>query len=94
MDDRHNIYEKYDDKNLILRDHLAADRTILANDRTVLAYVRTALTAFVAGLTIIKFFGGIYFQILGWLMLVIGIIISLSGVARCRRNRKYLEKLS
>lgn len=41
-------YEKLDRKSLILRDHLAVDRTILANERTVLAYVRTILTAFIA----------------------------------------------
>jgi len=40
---------------LILRDHLAADRTILANERTFLAYIRTALTLFVAGLSFIHF---------------------------------------
>ena len=40
---------------LILRDHLAADRTILANERTFLAYIRTALTLFVAGLSFVHF---------------------------------------
>ena len=37
------------DGQLILRDHLAADRTVLANERTFLAYIRTTLTLFVAG---------------------------------------------
>ena len=40
---------------LILRDYLAADRTILANERTFLAYIRTALTLFVAGLSFVHF---------------------------------------
>lgn len=40
---------------LILRDHLAADRTILANERTFLAYIRTALTLFIAGLSFVHF---------------------------------------
>lgn len=40
---------------LILRDHLAADRTILANERTFLAYIRTSLTLFVAGLSFVHF---------------------------------------
>ncbi|HDK81416.1 MAG TPA: DUF202 domain-containing protein [Nitrospirae bacterium] len=35
-------------KDLFLRDHLAAQRTMLANERTYLAYIRTALTLFIA----------------------------------------------
>ena len=35
-------------KNAVIRDHLAAQRTLLANERTFLAYIRTALTLFVA----------------------------------------------
>ena len=34
---------KYDDPNLILRDKLALDRTVLANQRTLLSYVKTAI---------------------------------------------------
>ena len=36
------------DENLILRDHLALDRTRLANERTLLAYIRTAFMLLVA----------------------------------------------
>lgn len=35
--------------DLILRDHLAIDRTVLANERTLLAYGRTALTLLIVG---------------------------------------------
>ena len=50
MTDESRPYKDLEDQ-LILRDHLAADRTILANERTFLAYIRTALTLFVAGLS-------------------------------------------
>ncbi len=68
---------------LILRDHLAADRTILANERTFLAYIRTALTLFVAGLSFVHFkivsapmadgaIGGI-FMLIGTLTFFVGL---------------------
>ena len=86
-------YGKFQDEKLILRDYLATDRTILANERTVLAYIRTALTALVAGLTLIKFFTGIYYQSTGWIFIAIGVVISIYGIKRCTTGRKDLEKL-
>jgi len=44
----HNATAQTDSGTTVLRDHLAADRTILANERTLLAYIRTALTFFIA----------------------------------------------
>ena len=41
--------EFYSREELILRDHLALDRTRLANERTLLSYLRTALMLMVAG---------------------------------------------
>ena len=38
-------------KDLILRERLALQRTILANQTTVLAFIRTAMYFFVAGLS-------------------------------------------
>lgn len=45
-----------DEKNTIMRDDLAIDRTKLANQRTLLAYIRTAIMLFASGITFIKFF--------------------------------------
>lgn len=39
---------------LILRDHLAMERTTLANQRTLLAYIRTAVSFFGAGIALVK----------------------------------------
>ena len=44
------------EKSLILRDHLAIDRTKLANIRTFLAYFRTALLVCASGISFIKIF--------------------------------------
>lgn len=38
-------------KDLILREQLAIERTVMANDRTLLSFIRTAMYFAVAGLT-------------------------------------------
>jgi len=43
------------DNDLILRDHLAIDRTTMANERTFLAYVRTCVALLLTGLTALHF---------------------------------------
>lgn len=40
---------------LLLRDHLAIDRTTMANERTFLAYVRTAVALLLTGLSALHF---------------------------------------
>ena len=39
-------------KDLILRERLALERTVMANDRTLLSFIRTALYFAVAGLSL------------------------------------------
>jgi len=51
-------YAAYASEELIVRDHLAIDRTELANERTLLAYARTALAMLIAGASAIHFVGG------------------------------------
>ena len=77
---------------MILRDHLALDRTVLANERTLLAYIRTALAFLVTGTVALKFFdssiaraaGGICITA-GLMTFVIGFVRYLQVRARCRR---------
>jgi len=57
-------HSKNSKENLFMRDHLAAQRTILANERTFLSYIRTALTLLVAGVSFIQFFGSVVIQAL------------------------------
>lgn len=47
-----NNLEKTINKDLILRENLAIERTEMANDRTLLAFVRTSLYLFIAGISI------------------------------------------
>lgn len=68
---------------LILRDHLAIDRTKLANERTLLAYIRTALMLMVAGVTAERVMGGSASVIItGWLFIALGLVVGAIGTWR------------
>ena len=88
-------FKTYQDNNkcMILRDWLALDRTILANERTVLAWTRTGLSSFIGGITLIKYVDDTFYQITGYLGVVIGIIVFYLGISRYVRLRKKLNKL-
>lgn len=87
------FYTRYTKEQLILRDHLAVDRTVLANENTFLAYVRTALTFFVSGITFVHFFGDWIVEVLGWLFMPIGVAIFIAGWLRYVRMQKTLKIL-
>ncbi len=80
-------------EDMILRDHLAMDRTKLANERTVLAYMRTAIMLFVSGVTFIKIFEGEAVQVvLGYLLAAASIAVGAIGVARFRAMQSRTEE--
>jgi len=84
-----NPYEKFRGK-LILRDYLAADRTLLAGERTFLSYLRTGLGIMGLGVAFIKFFedASVLLPILGWICLPLGAAISVFGATRYVRVRR------
>ncbi len=76
-------YSNVNPEDLILRDHLARDRTVLANERTLLAYVRTAIAILAGGGTLLKVFPGVrYLRILGSILLVLGVLVLIVGIWR------------
>jgi putative membrane protein len=77
-----NPYERFAFTELILRDQLAIDRTVLANERTFLAYCRTSLALIVSGAGCIKFFESIVSDIVGWILIALGLIVGIMGVWR------------
>lgn len=87
-------YSKYNPDDMILRDHLALDRTILANERTLLAYVRTAFTVFVVGLTFIKFFDDLFFIMVGFLFIPLGLLVFVIGIRKYRQMERSLDSIS
>lgn len=68
---------------LILRDHLALDRTRLANERTLLAYIRTAFILVVAGATALKLFVDTPAVVItAWLFIGLGVFVAVFGAWR------------
>lgn len=86
-------YFRVDKDKLILRDHLAADRTVLANERTFLAYIRTALTLFVSGATFVRFFDTLVLDIIGWIFIPAGILTFVIGTLHYGKMKGMLRVL-
>jgi putative membrane protein len=79
---------------MILRDHLAYERTAMANERTWLAYLRTAIGFMAAGGSIIKFFAGdLLMQISGWGLLSCSVFCAIWGWRRYRAVKNKLKHL-
>ena len=82
------MYAELDIEDLILRDHLAVDRTALANERTFLAYLRTALCMAVAGVSLHHFFPSTVLGYLGQTIGVFSIFLIVLGYRRYRKMRR------
>jgi putative membrane protein len=79
-------------EQLILRDHLAIDRTRLANERTLLAWLRTALMMLVSGITLLKLFEGVVvMETAGALLIPSSLLCAIWGVRRYLRTRASIE---
>ena len=86
-------YENFPKEELILRDHLAIDRTVLANERTILAYVRTSLALIAAGATLIYFSADLLIKMLGGILIVSGAGILLVGILKYKKMKESIDKV-
>ena len=96
------VYNVNNDE-LIIRDHLAADRTSLANERTLLSYARTAFAFAAGGLGLIKLWpNSVGITVIASILISIGIVALLIGFIRFIQVRNkistigcdvYLDKL-
>jgi putative membrane protein len=76
-------YSKINPDDMILRDHLAYDRTVLANERTLLSYLRTAIALLAAGGTLVKIFPDEASMVrLGVVLLALGAMAAYIGIWR------------
>jgi len=82
----------YDCEELILRDHLAIARTVLANERTFLACIRTTLALFAAGASFIQFFRLQWLEVVGYLLIVSGLVLLAVGTRRFLSFRRDIRK--
>ena len=85
-------YRSYAEKHMILRDHLAHDRTVMALERTLLSYIRTAFFLVTTGITVIKLLGADLFFLLAGIFLCAAAAGAFAfGVGRYLRFRRKLE---
>ncbi|NGY38241.1 DUF202 domain-containing protein [Flavobacterium sp. XN-5] len=79
-------------KDLILREQLALQRTTLANQTTILAFVRTAMYFFVAGLStrnLLQIENGLFIEITFY---TIAFVILILGLFNYFKHRKMITK--
>jgi len=87
-------YTKFKKNELILRDELAVDRTLLANERTLLAYLRSGISMIIAGVTIMHFATYItWFWIIGLSLVPIGFFAIIIGTTRYIKINKAISSL-
>ena len=91
--DKSTPYERFGNGDLILRDELAIDRTLLANERTFLAYLRAGVTLMLAGVTFIHFGSDQWLGWIGYTCVPIGVVIMAFGGVRYRTMKDGIAKV-
>ncbi len=90
----HNPYTQFKREELILRDYLAADRTVLANERTLMSYIRTSLALAAAGGSLIHFLDSLVANIGGGLLLALAAGVLGWGLQRFIWYKRRLKNFS
>ena len=88
MDNKTN---KNINKDLILRERLALQRTSMSNDSTLLSFIRTALYFSIAGMsvnTLLKVDYGLWVEIIFW---AIALVILTTGIIKFRKQKQSLK---
>jgi putative membrane protein len=86
-------YSKFEKSELILRDELAVDRTLLANERTLLAYLRSCVALLIAGVSIMHFSEQNWFMIVGITCIPAGILTGFIGIVRFRKMNRAITSI-
>jgi putative membrane protein len=86
-------YSRFEPDDLILRDELALDRTLLANERTLLSYLRAGVSLVLAGVSFVHFSSAQWYTTFGQVCVVGGAVATLVGVARFRRMQQMIRPL-
>lgn len=86
--DQYEVHEK-----IILRDHLALQRTKLANERTLLTYIRSALYLIIAGIAFLNVKEFEQIPYLGYLCFFFSGLLFFIGVIRFWQLKKQINIL-
>lgn len=76
---------------LILRDHLALERTRLSNERTLLSYIRSSLYLLIGGIALVQVEGYGDLRYVGYLSLLFCVLSLVVGFYRFHRLRRQLD---
>lgn len=79
-------------KDLILREKLAIERTAMANERTFLSFVRTSLYFAIAGITVNSLLNLSYGWFIEILFLVLSLLVLAVGIAKFYSQKKKLKE--
>jgi putative membrane protein len=79
-------------KDLVLREHLAIERTKLANETTLLAYIRTGLYFLVAGSTLGHIVQSAFWQIVEFPLMIIGVGLMIIGLIRFSLVKRLIKR--
>lgn len=79
-------------KDLILRERLALQRTAMANDTTLLSFIRTALYFSIAGITMNNLLQLRYGVLLEVTFCTLALVILFIGIVKYRRQKKSLKE--
>ncbi len=78
-------------KDLILREHLAIERTRMANQRTLLSFLRTGLYFLVAGSTLGQLVNTTFWKYMGVPFIMVGVLIVAIGAVDYFKGRRKLS---
>ena len=87
--------QKLINKDLILRERLALQRTSMSNDTTLLAFIRTSLYFTIAGMTVntlLKVNYGVWVEIIFWIIAAFILTIGIIKYIKQKRSLKDSEK--
>lgn len=84
----------YENKEeIILRDHLAMERTKLANERTLLSYIRTSLYLVLGGIAFLGMQDFEEIRNLGYFSLGLSVILIVIGIVRFLQLKSHMKKI-
>ena len=86
-------YASFRAEEMILRDYLAADRTVLANERTLLSYTRTAIALAGGAAALLHFFDTMWVQMVGWTLVPFAVATLGIGFQRYLSLKKRIDRV-
>jgi len=86
-------YDEFKREEMILRDWLALDRTVLANKRNFLAYGRTSIAMFALGIAFVKLIHHQFFEVAGFVLMALGVVVFIIGAREFMNNTARFKQL-